>query len=98
MQPARRDILCFAARIASLCALLPLAVTGAEAADTCTDPSSEGLRSSLHYTDAASDPKQACNGCAFFGKENAKQGCGNCVIMSSSVNEKGHCDSWSMKS
>jgi hypothetical protein len=94
---ARRDIVLLGVRIVSAFALIPLFVTESNAADTCTDPASEGLRSSLHYTNAAPDPKQACNGCAFFSEENAKQGCGNCMIMSGPVNKNGHCDSWAMK-
>jgi hypothetical protein len=94
---ARRNIVRLGAQIFSACALLPLVLTGAKAADTCTEPASEGLRSSLHYVDAAPDPKQACNGCAFFSQDDAKKGCGKCMIMSGGVNEKGHCDSWAMK-
>lgn len=98
MELARRNVVRLGAQIISACALLPLVVTAAKAADTCTEPESEGLRSSLHYVDAAPDLKQACNACAFFSQEGAKKGCGKCMIMSGGVSEKGHCDSWSMKS
>ena len=96
VEPTRRHIVRLGMQIVSVCAL-PLGVLRAKAADTCTDTASEGLRTSLHYTAAAPDPKQACGGCAFFSQDDAKQPCGNCMIMSGPVNPKGHCDSWSMK-
>jgi hypothetical protein len=93
----RRRIVQMGMQIVSIGAL-PLGVMSAQAADTCTDAASEGLRSSLHYTPAAPDPAQTCSGCAFFSQDDASQVCGKCTIMSGPVNPKGHCDSWSMKS
>jgi uncharacterized paraquat-inducible protein A len=95
MELTRRIIVRLGVQIVSTSALLPLLATRAKAADTCTDAASEGLRSSLHYTTAASDPAQMCSGCAFFSQEAASQPCGKCTIMSGPVNPKGHCDSWS---
>jgi hypothetical protein len=85
-----------AMQMASVCAL-PLGVLRAKAADSCTDPASDGLRASLHYTPASPDAAQTCGACAFFNQDNAKDPCGKCTILSGPVNPKGHCDSWSAK-
>jgi len=97
VEMTRRNIVRLGMQIVSACALYPWAVMRVKAADTCTDAASEGLRTSLNYTDAASDPKQACSVCAFFSQGDAQQPCGKCMIMGGPVNSKGHCDSWSMK-
>jgi hypothetical protein len=68
------------------------------AADSCVDPASETLRTSLHYANDASDPKLTCKLCAFFTADTSKSSCGNCMIMSGAVDQTGHCDSWSAKS
>jgi hypothetical protein len=94
----RRNIVRLGMQIVSAYALFPLVVGRARGADTCTDAASEGLRSSLHYTAAAPDPKQACSGCGFYSQGEAQPVCGNCMIMGGPVNPKGHCDSWSSKS
>jgi hypothetical protein len=75
----------------------PGAIRRAQAADSCVDPASESLRNSLHYASSAPDPKQACNACSFFTRDTSKPTCGNCMIMSGPVDEKGHCDSWSAR-
>jgi hypothetical protein len=94
---ARRDIMRRGVQILSAMSLLPLAARRANAAASCSDPSSESLRTSLHYADAAPNAAQSCSACSFFTAE-PKQPCGNCAIMSDRVNPKGHCDSWSAKS
>jgi len=80
--------------LASLC-ILPLVGKRANAGASCTDPSSESLRSSLHYSDTAPNAAQSCSGCGFFTAGNG--GCGTCTIMSGSVSATGHCDSWSAR-
>ena len=63
---------------------------------TCADGKMDsGLASSLHYTEASPDPGKSCSGCGFFSAGSG--GCGSCQIFNSSVNAKGHCDSWAMK-
>lgn len=91
----RRDLLRRGLQITSAAAAVCLLPHRARAADKCEEPASESLRSSLHYTDNAADPKQACQLCGFFSGD--KPPCGNCMIMSGPVNAKGHCDSWSAK-
>jgi hypothetical protein len=93
---ARRDIMRRGVQILAAVSLLPLAARRTNAAASCSDPSSESLRTSLHYSDAAPKPAQSCSACSFFTAE-AKPACGNCAIMSDRVNPKGHCDSWSAK-
>jgi hypothetical protein len=94
---ARRDIVRRGVQILSALSILPLAVRRANAAASCSDASSESLRASLHYTEAAPKAAQSCSVCSFFSAE-PKQSCGNCAIMNDRVNPKGHCDSWSAKS
>jgi hypothetical protein len=96
LELARRNIVRLGIQIISLC-VFPMGVVQADGTDTCTDSASEGLRNSMHYTGAGPDPRQTCSGCAFFNQDGAKQPCGQCVILSSPVNPKGHCDSWSAK-
>lgn len=67
------------------------------AAESCADPGSESLRSSLNYSSPSADPSKACGGCGFYTSDESKQGCGNCVIMSGPVDETGVCDSWAMR-
>jgi hypothetical protein len=80
--------------------ILPVPIERAlsAAAASCSDPASESLRASLHYTDAGPNPAQACAACTFFAAPERNQSCGSCTIMSGPVNPKGHCDSWSAKS
>ncbi len=81
-------------------AVIVIAPAGARAglaAESCTDPASESLRTSLNYSSVSADPSKACVGCGFFASDESKQGCGNCVIMSGQVDETGVCDSWAMR-
>jgi hypothetical protein len=68
---------------------------GAGAAGACVQPASEALRASLNYVGAAPDPASACAHCAFFTAAAAGDACGECTIMSGSVDATGHCDSFS---
>lgn len=77
--------------------LAPVASRNANAAETCTDHDSESLRASLHYRAVAPDLEKACSSCSFFEPEQP-EGCGNCQILSGTVDATGHCDSWSEKS
>jgi hypothetical protein len=67
-------------------------------ARVCVDPdeAGEGLRKSLHYTEVSPDPQLTCSGCNFF-TAGGSDGCGQCQIMGSAANARGHCDSWSKK-
>jgi len=67
------------------------------AAESCVDPGSESLRTSLNYSSASAEPAKACGGCGFFTSDESSQGCGNCVIMSGPVDETGVCDSWAAR-
>jgi hypothetical protein len=103
--PHRREILGRGLKLLTAVAALPLAVSRASAAAaSCTQPDSQPLRESLHYTDVAQEAAKACAGCGFFtaeaGKPDGEQkpACGNCMIFSGPVNTTGHCDSWSAKS
>jgi hypothetical protein len=96
MEFTRRQIVRLGMQVAAVC-VLPLAAARAKAADSCTDPASEGLRSSLHYTAVSPNPKETCSACAFFGQDNPKDTCGKCMILSGPADAKGHCDSWSAK-
>lgn len=68
------------------------------AAESCADPASESLRSSLNYASVSAEPAKACGGCGFYTNDASKQACGNCVIMSGDVDEAGVCDSWASRS
>jgi len=94
----RRAALRRALQIAATIVLTPAIAPRARAADSCVDPASESLRSSLHYASAAPTPNQTCSVCSFFTRDEHKPACGQCVIMSGPVDEKGHCDSWSARS
>jgi hypothetical protein len=95
---ARRDIMRRGLQILSAFCVLPLAVARAKEAVSCSDPTSESLRTSLHFTDSAPNPAQSCSKCTFFTAPERNQSCGNCMIMNDHVNPKGHCDSWAAKS
>jgi hypothetical protein len=60
------------------------------------DDESGGLRTSLHYVEAAESAQQTCAGCAFFTAP-ASGACGQCQIFNGPANAGGHCDSWSAK-
>lgn len=93
-QLPRRVILGRALQVLAAAAVIP--AIKSQAATTCEGPSSDALRSSLHYIAKSSDPAKACHACTYF--TNATSPCGNCAIMSGPVNMNGHCDSWTAKS
>ena len=74
--------------------IAPACARMASAAESCAEPGSESLRSSLNYSSVSADPSKACGGCGFYTGDESRQGCGNCVIMSGPVDETGVCDSW----
>lgn len=92
---ARRVFIQQALKLLPVISVAPL-VLPARGAESCTDPSSESLRASLHYQPLSSDPKKSCNQCGFFTPAD-KSSCGQCMIMSGPVDASGHCDSWSAK-
>lgn len=94
--PSRRLLLRRALQLTTALAAAPALVRTAQAAESCVDPQSESLRSSLHYASVSPVTGQNCGACGFFTA--AQGGCGNCVIMSGPVDATGHCDSWSAKS
>ena len=75
-------------------AISPACARIASAAESCADPGSESLRTSLNYASVSAEPSRACGGCGFYTSDDSRQGCGNCVIMSGPVDETGVCDSW----
>ena len=91
----RRVVLHRALHMLTGVALLPLVARRA-AADSCVDPSSESLRTTLNYLEVSPHPEQACSSCGFFTAGTAP--CGNCQIMSGPVSATAHCDSWAPKS
>jgi hypothetical protein len=95
--PSRRLLLRRALQFTTAMAAAP-ALMRAAAAESCVDPQSESLRSSLHYASVSPVPDQKCGACGFFTANEAKAACGNCQIMSGPVDASGHCDSWSAKS
>jgi hypothetical protein len=82
---------------------IPCALLVADAAaGACVNPdelsdSVQSMRESLEYTDAASDPNQACKGCALFMAAKDKAGCGYCEVLAGPVDAKGHCVSWTKR-
>lgn len=97
MALSRRVVIRRGAAIFSAFTLWTFTRAHAEGADLCGDPTSEPLRSTLHYTNSAPNPAQSCNACSFFTPEEGNQPCGKCQIMSGPVNPNGHCDSWAKK-
>ena len=93
---SRRRLMRRALQFTTVIAAAPALMRAARAADSCVDPQSESLRSSLHYASVSPAANQNCGACGFFTA--AQGGCGNCVIMSGPVDATGHCDSWSAKS
>jgi len=91
----RRKALIRGLQILSAAAVIPLAARRAGAAEACVEPASESLRSALHYADPSPNAEQPCMKCGFFTPDKAP--CGNCMIMTGPVSEKGHCDSWAAK-
>jgi hypothetical protein len=95
MKVTRRQVLWLAARTGAG-ALAAWSLT-AHAESSCTDAEeNEGLRQSLNYVEASSDPKKTCAVCAFFTAE-AGAHCGRCQILNGAANPAGHCDSFSPK-
>lgn len=81
-------------------AVVVIAPAGARpllAAESCADPASESLRTSLNYSSVSANPSQACGGCSFYTGDESRQACGNCVIMSGPVDETGVCESWARR-
>jgi len=91
--PRRAAIRQLLQSIAAL-AIVPAGARTVLAAESCTDPASESLRTSLNYASVSAEPSKACGGCGFYTSDESKQACGNCVIMSGHVDETGVCDSW----
>jgi len=91
----RRLFLRRALQLSAAAASLPALV---KAAESCVDPQSESMRTSLHYASVLTVANQSCSLCGFFTPDSAKSGCGNCVIMSGPVDQTGRCDSWSARS
>ena len=78
-----------------------LIVQSARAAE-CVDPdelsdSILSMRESLEYTDEASDPQRTCSGCEYFKPKKSGDSCGPCNVLTSPVNAKGHCVSWTKR-
>lgn len=94
---SRRNVLRRALLALAGVATLPRMAHPAAPSQACVDPESESLRDSLHYASLSAVVNQACSGCAFFTQDAGRPACGNCVIMSGPVDEKGHCDSWSAR-
>jgi hypothetical protein len=88
----RRELLQLAA-----IALGAATAAGKAIAAACADPngSDAGLRTSLHYTESATDPAQRCSACSFFS--NPQGACGQCTIFSGPTNNNGHCDSFAAR-
>lgn len=68
----------------------------------CADPSllsdsQASMRAATHYTETSPDPRQTCEGCAYFKSVEANAGCARCDILHGQVNAQGHCDSWSAR-
>jgi High potential iron-sulfur protein len=93
----RRRLMHQALQVSAALIAVPKLLRTAHAADSCVEPASEGLRTSLHYAAVSPKPDEPCAACGFFSANN-KPSCGQCVIMSGPVDEKGHCDSWAPKS
>lgn len=79
---------------AAVAVMAPAGARVVLAAESCADPASESLRTSLNYSSVSADAAKACGGCGFYTSDESKQACGNCVIMSGDVDEAGVCDSW----
>ncbi len=72
------------------------------AALSCADPNSltaseTSLRQASQYVVKAPDPAKNCAGCAFFTADAAAKVCGQCQILSGTVDATGHCTSWAAK-
>ena len=93
---SRRLLLRRALQLTTALVAAPALVRQAAAAESCVDPQSESLRTSLHYASVSPVANQNCGACGFFTQ--TQGGCGNCQIMSGPVDATGHCDSWSAKS
>ncbi len=97
-EPSRRLLLRRALQLALGVASAPHLLQAAAAAESCVDPASESLRTSLHYASVSTVPKQSCSGCGFFTGDSTRPACGSCVMMSGPVDATGRCDSWSARS
>ena len=66
----------------------------------CYDPaalplSQKNRRRSLAYVERAADPARRCMGCAFFTA--AGEGCGQCAMLTSTVNADASCSSFAAR-
>jgi hypothetical protein len=95
---SRRVVLHRILQLTASIAAVPAVLGTAAAADTCVNPDSESLRSSLHYVNPSPKPAEMCKGCGFFAGDTGKPACGNCQIMTGPVDAGAHCDSWAAKS
>ncbi len=93
----RRKAICQLLQSIAVVVMAPAGARAVLAAESCSDPASESLRTSLNYSSVSADAAKACGGCGFYTGDESKQGCGNCVIMSGHVDETGVCDSWAMR-
>src|SRR5262245_8571397 len=93
---SRRLLLRRALQLTAALAAAPALVRHATAAESCVDPQSQSLRTSLQYASGSPVSNQNCGACGVFTPSQC--GCGNCQIMSGPVDATGHCDSWSAKS
>jgi hypothetical protein len=92
----RRGLLRAGLQLSLVGALIAETSTVAAAETACADSKMDaGLAASLHYAEHAPDPTKACEGCGFF--QAGANCCGTCMIFNSTVNPKGHCDSWAAK-
>jgi hypothetical protein len=93
----RRGLLRFGLQLSLVSAWVAETSTATAAETSCADSKMDaGLSASLHYAERAPDPTKACAGCGFF--QAGTNGCGTCQIFNSTVNPKGHCDSWAARS
>jgi hypothetical protein len=79
-------------------AVAPRIIGTSQGAQSCVDPASESLRTSLHYASVSPKADEPCKGCGFFTPDGSQPACGNCQIMSGPVDATGHCDSWAARS
>lgn len=89
----RRKFLALGMQIPAAVVLTRTAGAACVDADELSD-SVASMRESLEYTDTAPDAKQSCSGCEYFKPAKAGDTCGPCNVLTSPVNAKGHCVSW----
>jgi hypothetical protein len=94
----RRKLLALGAGLPFAALIVRGAWADSDKAQACVDADDmdDGLRKSLHYTEASPEAQKVCAGCSFFSAAGGG-GCGHCQIMNGPANVHGHCDSWSLK-